>query len=321
MSGISQIERIVRDIHQRYQNFDEGDVATYIPELAKANPERFGICLVTVDGRIVRVGDWEDEFTIQSICKPFAFQMALEQFGREDILKHVGVEPSGEAFNSIELDPKTMRPFNPMINAGAIAISSLIKKDPPDSGIQAFVDRMQMAAGRKLRIDPEVLASESSTGNRNRAIAYLMLNFGIIDGEVGHTLHQYFSQCSLLVNCQDLAMMAVTLANMGANPVTRERVFDYQYIKDVLTVMFTCGLYDHAGEWAYRVGMPAKSGVSGGILGIVNRQLGIAVYSPKLDEKGNSVRGILACKDLANELGLHAFEFTNVGSNFMQSML
>jgi len=321
MSGISQIERIVRDIHQRYQNFDEGDVATYIPELAKANPERFGICLVTVDGRIVRVGDWEDEFTIQSICKPFAFQMALEQFGREDILKHVGVEPSGEAFNSIELDPKTMRPFNPMINAGAIAISSLIKKDPPDSGIQAFVDRMQMAAGRKLRIDPEVLASESSTGNRNRAIAYLMLNFGIIDGDVGHTLHQYFSQCSLLVNCQDLAMMAVTLANMGANPVTRERVFDYQYIKDVLTVMFTCGLYDHAGEWAYRVGMPAKSGVSGGILGIVNRQLGIAVYSPKLDEKGNSVRGILACKDLANELGLHAFEFTNVGSNFMQSML
>jgi len=116
-------------------------------------------------------------------------------------------------------------------------------------------------------------------------------------------------------------MMAVTLANMGANPVTGERVFDYQYIKDVLTVMFTCGLYDHAGEWAYRVGMPAKSGVSGGILGIVNRQLGIAVYSPKLDDKGNSVRGILACKDLANELGLHAFEFTNVGSNFMQSML
>jgi glutaminase len=116
-------------------------------------------------------------------------------------------------------------------------------------------------------------------------------------------------------------MMAATLANMGSNPVTHERVFDFQYIKDVLTVMFTCGLYDHAGEWAYRVGLPAKSGVAGGILGIVNRQLGIAVYSPKLDAKGNSVRGILACRDLANELGLHAFEFTNVGSNFMQSML
>jgi glutaminase len=321
MSAISQLEQIVQHIHQKYQNFDEGDVATYIPELAKANPEHFGICLATVDGRVVHAGDWEDEFTIQSICKPFAFQMALEEFGRDATLKRVGVEPSGEAFNSIELDPKTMRPFNPMINAGAIAISSLIKKDPPDSGIQEFVKRMQMAAGRTLRIDPEVLASETSTGNRNRAIAYLMLNCGVIDGEVDHTLHQYFSQCSLLVNCQDLAMMAATLANMGSNPVTGERVFDFQYIKDVLTVMFTCGLYDHAGEWAYRVGMPAKSGVSGGILGIVNRQLGIAVYSPKLDARGNSVRGILACKDLANELGLHAFEFTNVGSNFMQSML
>jgi glutaminase len=321
MSELSQIEQIVEHIYQKYKNFDEGDVATYIPELSKANPEHFGICLVTVDGRVVHAGDWEHEFTIQSICKPFAFQMALEQFGRDDTLKRVGVEPSGEAFNSIELHPKTMRPFNPMINAGAIAVSSLIKTDPPDFGVQQFVHRMEMAAGRTLRIDAEVLASETITGNRNRAIAYLMLNCGVIDGEVDDTLHQYFSQCSLLVNCQDLAMMAATLANMGSNPVTKERVFDFQYIKDVLTVMFTCGLYDHAGEWAYRVGMPAKSGVAGGILGIVNRQLGIAVYSPKLDAKGNSVRGIVACRDLANELGLHAFEFTNVGSNFMQSML
>lgn len=321
MSAISQLEQIVQHIHQKYQDFDEGDVATYIPELAKATPASFGICLATVDGRVIHAGDCEHEFTMQSICKPFAFQMALEQFGRDDILKHVGVEPSGEAFNSIELDPKTMRPFNPMINAGAIAISSLIKKHPPDDGVKEFVHRMQMAAGRSLRIDPAVLASETSTGNRNRAIAYLMLNFGIIDGEVDHTLFQYFSQCSLLVNCQDLAMMAATVANMGSNPFTGERVFDFQYIKDVLSVMFTCGLYDHAGEWAYRVGMPAKSGVSGGILGIVNRQLGIAVYSPRLDAKGNSVRGILACKDLASELGLHAFEFTNVGSNFMKSML
>jgi glutaminase len=321
MSELPHVEQIVDHIYQKYKNFDEGDVATYIPELAKANPEHFGICLVTVDGRVVHAGEWEQEFTIQSICKPFAFQMALEQFGRDDTLKRVGVEPSGEAFNSIELDPKTMRPFNPMINAGAIAISSLIKTEPPELGVQLFVERMQMAAGRPLRIDQAVLASESLTGNRNRAIAYLMLNCGVIDGEVNHTLEQYFSQCSLLVNCQDLAMMAATLANMGSNPVTHERVFDFQYIKDVLTVMFTCGLYDHAGEWAYRVGLPAKSGVAGGILGIVNRQLGIAVYSPKLDARGNSVRGILACRDLANELGLHAFEFTNVGSNFMQSML
>jgi glutaminase len=321
MSGISQIQQILEHIYQKYKIFDDGDIATYIPELAKANPEHFGICLATVDGRVIHVGDWEQEFTIQSICKPFAFQMALEKFGRDETLKHVGVEPSGEAFNSIELDPKTMRPFNAMINAGAIAISSLLKKIPPEAGVEEFLHKMGLAAGRKLRIDPAVLASESLTGNRNRAIAYLMLNFGIIDSSVEQTLFQYFSQCSLLVNSQDLALMAATLANMGTNPVTNERVFDFTYIKDILTVMFTCGLYDAAGEWAYRVGMPAKSGVSGGILGVVNRQLGFAVYSPKLDAKGNSVRGILACKDLANELGLHAFEFTNVGSNFMESML
>jgi glutaminase len=320
MSNIAQVEQLVQHIHQKYKSFDDGEVATYIPELAKADPDHFGICLATVDGRVVRVGDWEHEFTIQSICKPFAFQMALEAIGREETLKCVGVEPSGDAFNSIELDPKTMRPFNPMINAGAIAISSLLKKDPPASGVQSFVGKMQMAAGRPLRIDQDVFASETETGNRNRAIAYLMLNFGIIDGDVDHTLLQYFSQCSLLVNCQDLAMMAATLANMGSNPISGEAVFDFQYVKDVLTVMFTCGLYDHAGEWAYRVGMPAKSGVAGGIMGVVNRQMGVAVYSPRLDAKGNSVRGILACRDLASELGLHAFEFTNVGSNFMQSM-
>src|SRR5579862_264238 len=248
MSALSHIEEIVQYIHQKYKNVDDGEVATYIPELAKANPDHFGICLATVDGRVVRVGDWDREFTIQSICKPFAFQMALEGFGREETLKHVGVEPSGDAFNSIELDPKTMRPFNSMINAGAIAISSLIKKDPPGAGVDLFVEKMQMAAGRPLRIDQDVLASETETGNRNRAIAYLMLNFGIIDAEVDHTLLQYFSQCSLLVNCQDLAMMGATLANMGSNPISGESVFDFQYIKDVLTVMFTCGLYDHAGE-------------------------------------------------------------------------
>jgi glutaminase len=321
MSTIAEIKQVVQSVYEKYMNSHEGEVATYIPELAKANPEHFGICLVTVDGHVFRAGDWDHEFTIQSMCKPFAFQMALEELGREETLQRVGVEPSGDAFNAIELDPKTMRPFNPMINAGAIAISSLIKKSPPESGVRAFVDRMQMAAGRTLKIDSDVLASEAATGNRNRAIAYLMLNCGIIDSGVDDTLHQYFSQCSLLVNCHDLAMMAVTLANMGSNPVTGQRVFDFQYIKDVLTVMFTCGLYDHAGEWAYRVGLPAKSGVGGGILAIVNRQLGIAVYSPKLDAKGNSVRGILACKELAAHLGLHAFEFTNVGSNFMQAMM
>jgi glutaminase len=318
---LSQLQKALDDVYEKYRHVDDGEVATYIPELGKANPDDFAICLVTVDGKICRAGDWNKEFTIQSMCKPFGFQMALEQHGIEETLKHVGVEPSGDAFNSIELDPKTSRPFNPMINAGAVAISSLIKQSPVEAGVQAFVDKMSAAAGRRLSIDKAVLQSETLTGDRNRAIAYLMRNFRIIDEQVNESLHQYFAQCSLSVNCQDMAMMAATLANMGTNPVTGDRVFDFQYIKYVLTVMFTCGLYDYAGGWAFEVGLPAKSGVSGGVFGVVNRQLGVSVYSPRLDAQGNSVRGILVCKELARHFGLHAFEFTNVGSSFMQWLL
>lgn len=318
---LSRLQQIVDTIYEKYRNVEEGEVATYIPELGKANPNDFGICLATTSGRVFRAGDCEKEFTIQSMCKPFAFQIALEECGVDEIFRRVGVEPSGDAFNSIELDAKTSRPFNPMINAGAIAISSLIKRDPVDLGIQQFVDRMSDAAGRQLRIDFDVMRSETITGNRNRAIAYLMRNFDIIDEYLHESLQQYFAQCSVLVNCEDMALMAATVANMGRNPVTGKQVFDFRYLKYMLTVMFTCGLYDYAGGWAYEVGLPAKSGVAGGIFGVVNRQLGISVYSPRLDRQGNSVRGILACKELATHLGLHAFEFTNSGSSFMQWLL
>ena len=317
----TQIQKVIDGIHQKYRDLDDGAVATYIPELGKADPRKFGICLATVEGEVFTSGDWDTEFTIQSMCKPFAFQLAMERHGTEKTLKHVGVEPSGEAFNSIEFDQKTNRPFNPMVNAGAIAVSSLIKQKPVQAGIEAFVDKMSDAAGRRLRIDHSVLASETLTGNRNRAIAYMLLNSGIIDEDVHETLHQYFAQCSMLVNCRDLAMMAATMANIGNQPITGKPVFDFQYLKYVMAVMFSCGLYDYAGNWAFEVGLPAKSGVSGGIFGVVNRQFGMAVYSPKLDAQGNSVRGIEASKELANHLGLHAFDFSNVGSTFVQALL
>ena len=313
-----ELQTTIEELRDRYQSLHDGSVATYIPELGRANPDDFGISIATTEGRVFEAGDCDRPFTIQSISKPFAFGLAVEELGAEEVLRRVSVEPSGDAFNSIELEPRTMRPFNPMINAGAIAIASMIKKSSRDAGVQHYVNKMQLAAGRTLGIDQAVLTSEAATGNRNRAIAYLMLNCGIIDAEVDHALHQYFTQCSLLVNSQDLAMMAATLANMGINPVTGNQAFELEYVKDVLAVMFTCGLYDYAGEWAYRVGLPAKSGVGGGIVAIVNRQLGIAVYSPRLDAKGNSVRGIAVCKELALHLGLHAFEFTNVGSSFME---
>lgn len=316
-----RLQSVVDQIYARFKDVDDGAVATYIPELGKANPKDFGICLATVDGQVFTAGDWEKEFTIQSMCKPFAFQMALERLDTDEVLKHVGVEPSGEAFNSIEFDPKSGRPFNPMVNAGAIAVASLLKQRPVEAGVEAFVAQMSRAAGRDLRIDESVLASETATGNRNRAIAYMLLNSGIIDEEVHESLHQYFAQCSLLVNCRDLAMMAATMGNIGNHPISGETVFDFQHIKHVMAVMFSCGLYDYAGNWAFEVGLPAKSGVSGGIFAVVNRQLGIGVYSPKLDHQGNSVRGILACKELASRFGLHAFEFSNVGSSFMQWVL
>src|SRR5258708_31877603 len=207
-----------------------------------------------------------------------------------------------------------------MVKGGGSDVVCLIKKGWGGAGVRNFTEKMQLAAGRKLQIDSSVLASESLTGHRNRAIAYLMLNFGIIDEDVNHTLHQYFSQCSLLVNCRGLAVMAATLANMGTNHLTSEPVFDFQYIKDVLAVMFTCGLYDHAGGWAYRGGIPAKSGVGGGLLAVVNRQLGIGVYSPRLDKKCNSARGIKVCREFADRLGVEAFEFTDVGLSFLQAM-
>ena len=314
----SQLQKTIDSVYRKYKNVDDGALATYIPELGKANPDDFGICLATAEGEVFMAGDWEKEFSIQSVCKPFAFQMALERHGVEEVLKHVGVEPSGDAFNAIELDERTGRPFNPMVNAGAIAVASLIKQSPVQESIGLFVEKMGKAAGRQLSIDTAVLASESATGNRNRAIAYLLLNAGIIDEAVLDTLHQYFAQCSMLVNCKDLAMIGATMANMGTQPVTGERVFDFQIIKHVLAVMFSCGLYNYAGNWAFEVGLPAKSGVSGGICGVVNRQLGIGVYSPKVDAQGNSVRGTLVCKELASHFGLHAFDFSNIGSSFMQ---
>ncbi|MBL9167645.1 MAG: glutaminase A [Verrucomicrobiales bacterium] len=321
MRDISPLKDQISALYEKYKDDDEGDIATYIPELGKANPADFGISLATVSGEVFSVGNCQQEFTIQSICKPMAFLMALERHGREKTLQHVGIEPSGDPFNSIELDPKhgRPRPFNPMVNAGAISVASLIK-GPGGTGVAEYVQRLGLAAGRTLRIDEAVRDSESATGHRNRAIAWLMRNFDIIDEEVDQTLDQYFSQCSVLVNCADLALIGATLANTGENPVTQKDVFNVQYVKDALAVMFTCGMYDYAGEWAYRVGVPAKSGVSGGIMAVVNRQLSIAVYSPRLDTRGNSVRGIKVCTELSNEFGLHAFDFMNVGSNFIGAM-
>ncbi|GAB4367934.1 MAG: hypothetical protein Kow00121_06600 [Elainellaceae cyanobacterium] len=295
------------ELHQTYQPFNEGKVADYIPELAKADPHWFSISIVTNNGQVYEVGDCRQQFTIQSISKAFIFGMALEEHGREYVLTRVGVEPSGEAFNSIVLDEKTNRPYNPMVNAGAIATTDLIQGNNATERLKRILEMFRRYTGREMYIDMPVSLSERLTGNRNRAIAYLMNNFGMIGDRIEETLDLYFQQCSILVDSHDLAVMAATLANGGVNPITQEQAIDSRYVQDVLSVMHTCGMYDYAGEWAYRVGIPAKSGVGGGITAVVPRRLGIGTFSPPLDAKGNSVRGIKVCEDLVQTFGLHLY--------------
>jgi len=315
------LQEIIDSLHAKYLKNNDGEVATYIPELGKANPAHFGISLATKDGRVFETGDSDQLFTIQSISKPFTYGMALEVFGQEKVSKHVGVEPSGDAFNSIELEAGTNRPFNPMVNAGAITVSSLLYQHYGDEALEIMLKRFSDAAGRELMVDEAVYESEARTGHRNRAIAHLLLNFGMVDENIEPALDLYFKQCSILVNCKDLAVMSATLSNLGKNPVTSKEVYEISSVRNMLSIMLTCGMYDFSGQWAYNVGIPAKSGVSGGVTAVVNRQLGLACYSPKLDSRGNSCRGIDACISLTNELGLHAFDCMNIGSSYLKVIL
>ena len=316
-----EVQTVVDDVYATYLPLTTGEVATYIPELSKANPDDFGICLVTTDGRTFEAGQCDQAFSIQSISKPFTFGIALEEVGHARVLQHVGVEPSGDAFNSIELHGGTNRPFNPMINTGAITVTALLHAIHGDRTIDHLLDRFSALAGRRLSIDDAVYQSERRTGHRNRAIAHLLLNFGLVHEEAEAALDIYFKQCAMMVTCRDLAMMAATLSNMGRHPVTGEHAFMIRYVKDILSIMFTCGMYDYSGHWAYRVGVPAKSGVGGGVIAVVNRQLGIGTYSPRLDGHGNSCRGTEVCAELASRLGLHVFDCLNTGSSFLDAIL
>jgi glutaminase len=303
----SPFRQYLNDLHDKYQGASNGAVADYIPELALADPNWFGICVVTKDGQVFEVGDCDKLFTIQSISKAFVYGLALEDHGRDYVNSKVSVEPTGEAFNAILLDEVTNRPYNPMVNAGAIATADLIKGANATERLKRMLAMFKRYTGRELEVNVRVFLSEKSTGFRNRAIAYLMLNFGMVTDRIDETLDLYFQQCSIMVNAKDLAMMAATLANGGVNPVSGERALDEHYVQDVVSVMLTCGMYDYSGEWVYRVGLPAKSGVGGGITALAPGKLGIGTFSPPLDAKGNSYRGIKVCEDLSRDFGLHLF--------------
>jgi glutaminase len=296
--------RFLTACHADFANENAGDVADYIPELGKADPDHFGIGLATLDGHVYEVGDSRIPFTIQSMSKPFVFALALDTLGAARVESAIGVEPSGDPFNSIRLNADN-HPFNPMVNAGAITCSGLIREAKGDAAFEYIRAALGRFAGRELGVDEAVFGSESLTGDRNRAIGYLLRTNSVLKEDVGKVLEVYFRQCAILVTARDIAVMAATLANRGRNPVTGEQVMTPYAISRTLSVMTSSGMYDYAGEWIYRVGIPAKSGVGGGILAALPARLGLGSYSPKLDSHGNSVRGIKVCEALSAHYDLH----------------
>lgn len=314
-SVASPLRQVLNQLHQRYQPLTEGKVADYIPELARANPEWFGISIVSVQGQSFDVGDWQQKFSIQSVSKPLVFGLALDLHGRDTVLQRIGVEPTGEAFNSIVLDEESNRPYNPLVNAGAIATADLITGDDYPARVHRLLETFATYLNRDVHLDNAIFMSERTTGHRNRAIAHLMRNFGMVSENFEDSLELYFQQCSVMVDVHDLALVGATLANGGINPLSGKRALRSEHIKDVLSIMLTCGMYNYAGEWAYRVGLPAKSGVGGGILAVVPGVAGIGVFSPRLDPQGNSVRGVKVCQDLSQRFGLHAFASPGEGES------
>ncbi len=301
----SPIDTYLGRLHERWQADGAGAVADYIPPLALADPDWFGIAIATTDGHCYEVGESRREFTIQSISKPFTYGLVLQDLGFEAVDAKVGVEPSGDAFNSISLAPQSGRPLNPMINAGAITSTSLVAGASAPERERRLIEAYGRFAGRPLAVETEVYESERDTGHRNRAIGHMLRGFGVLGDDPEIALDLYFRQCSVAVDCRDLSLMAATLANGGVNPLSGERALEREYVDRVLSVMTTCGMYDSAGEWVVDVGMPAKSGVAGGILAVLPGQLGIAVFSPPLDPHGNSVRGIAVCRQISTDLDLN----------------
>lgn len=303
----SPIHRYLEQLLADLATVSGGELANYIPELTAANPAWLGIAIVTVDGHVYQVGDARQAFTIQSISKALTFGLALEDRGIDAVLSKVGVEPSGEAFNSISLEPISGRPLNPMINAGAIATTGMVAAKDGRTSMERILGAFSKYTGAPVGIDEKVYRSESETGHRNRAIAHLLYGHGILDQPPDDVLDLYFRQCSILVTARDLALMGACLANNGVNPVTGVVALKDRFVEKVLSVMSTCGMYDYSGRWVFDVGMPAKSGVGGGIMAVLPGQLGLGVFSPLLDAKGNSVRGVEACRRVSSDFRLHLF--------------
>jgi len=308
LPGFDQVEDLLRAAYARYAPLTDGTVADYIPALASADPALFGLSVVDVDGSVHAVGDADHEFSIQSISKAFVYALALEEHGHDAVRAAVGVNATGLPFNSVmAVELNAGSPMNPMVNAGAIAVTALLPGGSPAARWQYLRDGLSAFAGRRLELDVEVYESEAATNHRNRAIARLLESYGRLARDPLETTDLYTQQCALRVSARDLAVMGATLADGGVNPVTHERVVDASVCRHVLAALAASGLYERSGEWLDDVGMPGKSGVAGGIVTIAPGKGGLGTYSAPLDPAGNSVRGVRATRYLSAELGLNLF--------------
>lgn len=303
-----KVRDLVTEAYERYRSNGDGVVADYIPVLAGAAPELFGISVVSARGRSFEIGDTDTRFSIQSVSKPFVFALVCEAIGYTEARRHLGVNSTGFPFDSLmAVELNSDRTMNPLVNAGAIATTSLVPGDTAEEKWTRIRDGLSRFAGRELTVSEEVYESESSTNLRNQGIAHLLESYGRLYFDPDQATDLYTRQCSLEVTVHDLAVMAATLANGGVNPQTGETVVVPGVCRRVLAVMATAGLYELSGDWLYEIGMPGKSGVSGGIVTVAPGKGGLATFSPPLDEAGNSVRGQLATKYLAERLGLNLF--------------
>ena len=303
-----ELERILGEAYEAGRTRTHtGTLASYIPELAKAEAEDFGLCARSLSGEVYAFGETEKRFSIQSISKVINLAAALTFLGIPGTFSHVKMEPSGDAFNSIlKLDTVSDLPFNPMINAGAIQVMSML------SNILGFEQLLDFARAfcmdREIRLNEQVYRSEAETGDRNRAIVYLLKSKGVLQGDPEKTVDLYFKMCSLNVNALSLANMGLLLANGGVDPFTGQRMIRKDYVRILRSLMLTCGLYDESGEYGVLVGIPSKSGVGGGIMASVSRRWGIGTYGPALNEKGNSAGGIAALQYMSQALDLNLFD-------------
>jgi glutaminase len=305
---VERVRALVEAAYERYRLNEEGHNASYYPALARVPRGLFGICVVAADGTTYAVGDAGYPFTIMSVSKPFVFALVLQSVGVEQARARLGVNSTGLPFNSVlAIELHQDRTVNPMVNAGAIAATSLIPGDTADAKWRCIHQGLSGFAGRALELDEEIYASASASNQRNQAVARLLESYGRLYCDPIVAVDLYTRQCALQVTAIDLAVMAATLADGGVNPITKEVVIEADLCPPVLAVMATAGMYETSGDWLYANGLPGKSGVGGGIITVAPGKGGLGTFSPPLDEAGNSVRGQLATRFLSRKLGLNVF--------------